>query len=304
MELDRRNFLISASVAAAALAANPVWAAEYVKPANKNVKWGVSTNIWDQTKAPYGEILDNMKESGFIGIRLRGFPGILERWGVTQAQLHTELSKRGLHAITISFGLRDPDPAQRQQTLDSAREAIKFLKDFGANHLVVFSPSRKPENLTPEAFKNMCERCNQIGEVAGEMGFTAGLHNHMGQMVQTPEEVDRFMATTDPKLFGLSPDTAHLHLGGSDVVHVLETYKHRIRFLDYKDAKRNAPSFKDSIVDLGDGEVDFPGCHRVLKSVDYRGWVCVDLDTARLGPLQDYKRCGDYVVSKLEPIYL
>jgi inosose dehydratase len=304
MKMDRRNFLASVPVVAAGLAATPSVAAQYARPANKNIKWGVSTNIWDQTKAPYPEILDNMKESGFIGIRLRGFPGILERWGVTQAQLHSELSKRGLQAITISFGLRDPDPGQRQQVLDSAREAIKFLKDFGANHLVVFSPGRKPETRTPEAFKALCERCNQIGEIAGEFGFTAGLHNHMGQMVQTPEEVDHFMAMTDPKLFGLSPDTAHLHLGGSDVVHVLNTYKHRIRFLDYKDAKRNAPSFRDAICDLGDGEIDFPACHRVLKSVNYRGWVCVDLDTARLGPLEDYKRCGDYVVSKLQPIYL
>lgn len=302
--MDRRYFLGSAPVAALGLAGMPSFADEYIKPANRNIKWGVSTNIWDQTKAPYPEILDNMKESGFIGIRLRGFPGILERWGITQAQLHTELSRRGLHAITISFGLRDPDPAQRQQILDSAREAIAFLRDFGANHLVVFSPSRKAANMTPDAFKNLCERCNQIGEVAGEMGFTAGLHNHMGQMVQTPEEVDRFMAMTDPKLFGLSPDTAHLHLGGSDVVQVLDRYKHRIHFLDYKDAKRNAPTFKESIVDLGDGEIDFPGCHRVLKSVSYRGWVCVDLDTARLGPLQDYKRCGDYVVNKLQPIYM
>jgi inosose dehydratase len=304
MKMNRRNFLASAPVAAAALEANPSWAAAYTRPANKNIEWGVSTNIWDQTKAPYAEILDNMKESGFIGIRLRGFPGILERWGLTQAQLHTELSKRGLQAITISFGLRDPDPAQRQQVLDSAREAIKFLKDFGASHLVVFSPGRKPETGTSEAFKALCERCNQIGEVASEMGFTAGLHNHMGEMVQTPEEVDRFMAMTNPKLFGLSPDTAHLHLGGSDVVHVLETYKNRIRFLDYKDAKRNAANFRDAICDLGDGEINFPACHRVLKSVDYRGWVCVDLDTARLGPLEDYKRCGDYVVDKLQPIYL
>ena len=51
-------------------------------------------------------------------------------------------------------------------------------------------------------------------------------------------------------------------------------------------------------------EIDFPACHRILKSVHYRGWVCVDLDTARLGPLADYKRCGDYVVNKLQPIYL
>jgi inosose dehydratase len=304
MKIQRRDFLASVPAVAAGLATNPLFAAEYTKPANKNIKWAVSTNIWDQTKAPYAETLDDMKESGFTGVRLRGFPHILERWGLTQAQLYNELSKRGLQAVTISYDLRDLDPAQRQRVLDSAREAMKFLHDFGANHLVVFSPGRKPETGTPEAFKALCERCNQIGEAAGEMGFTAGLHNHMGEMVQTPEEVDRFMAMTDPKLFGLSPDTAHLHLGGSDVPQILDRYKNRIRFLDYKDAKRNAANFHESIVDLGDGEIDFPACHRILKSVHYRGWVCVDLDTARLGPLADYKRCGDYVVNKLQPIYL
>ena len=50
--------------------------------------------------------------------------------------------------------------------------------------------------------------------------------------------------------------------------------------------------FFSSIYDLGDGEVDFPACHRVLKSVNYRGWICVDLDTARNGPRADFKRCG------------
>jgi len=116
----------------------------------------------------------------------------------------------------------------------------------------------------------------------------------------------------------------------------LEKYKDRIHFLDYKDAKRPAPvvaaatpaavaagggagnaaaagvataaptrgaGFIQNIYDLGDGEVDFPGCHRVLKSKKYKGWICVDLDTARLGPMADYERCGAYVVKKLEPIY-
>jgi len=62
--------------------------------------------------------------------------------------------------------------------------------------------------------------------------------------------------------------------------------------------------FIQNIYDLGDGEVDFPACHKVLKSVKYKGWICVDLDISRLGPMADYKRCDAYVVSKLEPIYL
>jgi inosose dehydratase len=324
MNISRRHVLATVPALSIGLAtANSFPAASEPALTNKNVKWAVSTNIWTHSKGPFTNVLDVMKQTGFTGVRLTGFPHILENYGLTEAQLQTEMSKRDLHVVTISFSGPLYDPAQRQQVLDSARRAMTFLKDFGASHLVVFSPNRhKPEANAPGAFKEFCDRCNQIGEAAGEMGFTAGLHNHMDQMVQTQEEVDRFMSMTDPKLFGLSPDTAHLYLGGCDVVGTLQRYKHRIRFLDYKDAKWTTPTqdwiepngvvvpkdtptarFLNSIYDLGDGSVDFPGCHRVLKSVNYQGWICVDLDSARRGPLADYQRCTDYIVKNLQPIY-
>lgn len=319
MKMNRRNFLASVPALSATLAAGARL------PTNQNVRWALSSALWRHLPpCPFTNILDVMKETGFIGIRLAGFPRLLEQYGLTEAQMHREVSKRNLYVVTISWSGPLHDPAQRQRVLESARTAMKFLADFGANHLVVFSPGRaQPGADSPAAFRELCARCNQIGELAGEMGFTAGLHNHMGQMVQSQEEVDRFMATTDPKLFGLSPDTAHLYLAGCDVVGTLDRYKHRIHFLDYKDAKWTTPGkdwvlpngqvlakdsemarFYASIYDLGDGGVDFPGCHRVLKSVNYRGWICVDLDTARQGPLASYERCGAYVVKTLQPIYL
>jgi len=324
MNMDRRNFLTSVGALSAAMAAGDILPAQaYTQPANQNLKWAVSTNIWTHSKGPFTNVLDDMKETGFIGLRLTGFPHVLDRYGLTEASLQRELSKRGLHLVTISFNGPLQDPTKRKEVLDSARRAMTFLKEFGANHLVVFSPDRKPETSTPAAFKALCESCNQIGEVAGEMGFTAGLHNHMGQMVQTQAEVDRFMAMTDPKLFGLSPDTAHLQLAGCDVVGTFKRYIHRMHFMDYKDAKWTTPTkdwvepngkvipkdsqlarFLNSIYDLGDGAVDFPGCHRVLKSVNHKGWICVDLDSARLGPVADYERCGNYIVNKLQPIYM
>jgi inosose dehydratase len=116
------------------------------------------------------------------------------------------------------------------------------------------------------------------------------------------------MAMTDPKLFYFSPDTAHLHLGGCDVVKTIDKYKQRLMMADYKDAKRlqgaKPNSFdRESIFDLGDGEIDFQGCHRVLKSIAFKGWLVVDLDIARQGPRVSYERCGAYVINRLEPIY-
>jgi inosose dehydratase len=126
-------------------------------------------------------------------------------------------------------------------------------------------------------------------------------------MVETQDELDRCMKLTDPKLFHFSPDTAHLHLAGFDVAKTLDRYQDRLMLADYKDAKRPAGQGdifdRNTIFDLGDGDIDFPACHRVLKSIAYRGWLIVDLDIAREGPRASYQRCGRYVVDKLEPVY-
>jgi len=318
--MNRRAFLAQLSILSAAVAnAASRW------PANRNVKWAVSLGLWSHLPpCPFTDILDVMKETRFLGMRITGFDGFLQQYKLTLARLHRELSRRDLHIVTISFGGPLHDPAQRGKVLESARNAMTFLADFGANHLVVFPPGRGSLQATPPGMmREIATRCNQIGELAGEMGFTAGLHNHLGEMVQTQAEVDQFMSMTDPKLFGLSPDTAHLHLAGCNVVSTFKRYKNRIRFMDYKDAKWTTPSrdwvewngkalarespearFFSSIYDLGDGEVDFPGCHHILKDVKYRGWICVDLDTARRGPLISYQRSGTYIVRALEPIYL
>src|ERR1019366_5559037 len=102
--------------------------------------------------------------------------------------------------------------------------------------------------------ETMCRFYNRLGEAAGEMGFRAGLHNHLGQMVQDPGEIDRCMELTDPRLFHFSPDTAHVHLTGGDVAAVLNKHKSRVMLADYKDARRagSEKDFRNSIFDLGD----------------------------------------------------
>jgi sugar phosphate isomerase/epimerase len=291
----------------ALLAATLVRAATRL-PANRNVKWGLGSNLWNSfPRVPFTDILDIMKDTGFIGLRLTQFPQILETYNITAAQMQKEASKRGCRIVTISFNGPTHDPASRSDVIAKARIAMNFLKEFDAHHLVVFSPNRA-NGAREGAFTAMCECFNEIGRVAGEMGFKAGLHNHMGQIVQTPAEVDRCMATTDPKLFHFSPDTAHLHLAGCDVVKTLDKHKQRLMLADYKDAKRQENAKPDTfdrntIFDLGDGEIDFPGCHAVLKSISYQGWLIVDLDIARQGPRSSYERCGAYVVNKIESVY-
>ncbi|MEO7144764.1 MAG: TIM barrel protein [Bryobacteraceae bacterium] len=317
MTIERRTFLASLSAVLVSAAGR--------LPANKNVKWALSAGLWSHyPHGPFTDILDVMRDTGFIGIRLTGYPGILNTYHTTTAEIQRETAKRNLQVVTISFGGPVNDPSQHKKVVAKAREAMNFLKNFDAHYLVVFPPGRtKPGQDADAGFRAMCKGFDLIGEAANEMGFQAGVHNHMGEMVQTPEEVDRCMQLTDPKLFNFAPDTGHLYLGGCDVVKMYQKYKHRLVFMDYKDARWTTPTadvvqpdghvdkkdsenakFFDSIYDLGDGDIDFPGCHRILKQIGYKGWICVDLDRTRKGPRASYEHCGNYIVNRLEPIYL
>ncbi len=314
--MQRRVFLSTLSAALASAAAR--------LPANRNIKWAVSAGLWSHyPQSPFTDILDVMRDTGFIGVRLTGYPGILKTYSMTASQLEREVSKRNLYVATISFGGPVNDAAQHKAVVAKAREAMTFLQGFGAKHLVVFPPGRmKPGSDVEAGFRSMCEGFNRIGEAANEMGFQAGVHNHLDEMVQGPEEVDKCMAMTDPKLFNFSPDTGHLHLGGCDVVQMYQKHKRRLIFMDYKDARWTTPTadlvlpngkvhkkdsseakFFESIYDLGDGDINFPACHRILKEIQYKGWNCVDLDFTRNGPRASYERSGKYIVDKLEPIY-
>ena len=314
--MKRRTFLAS-------IAATLASAADKL-PANRNIKWALSAGLWSHyPPGPIADMLDVMKDTGFIGVRLTGYPGILKTYNLTASQLEKEISKRNLSVVTISFGGPVNNASKHKEVIAKAREAMNFLKGFGASHLVVFPPDRSLRGQDPDvAFRSMCTGFNLIGEAAGEMGFTAGVHNHLGEMVQGPDEVARCMQLTDPKLFHFAPDTAHLHLAGCDVVKTFEKYKNRLIFMDYKDARWTQPAadltlpngksfgknsedakFFESIYDLGDGDIDFPSCHRILKDLNYKGWICVDLDRTRNGPRASYQRCGRYIVNRLEPIY-
>src|SRR6516162_3112206 len=111
-------------------------------PANKNVRWALGANLWNSfPRVPFTDILDVMKDTGFIGIRMTQFPQILKTYNITAPELRKEATKRGCHIITISYNGPTYDPAKRSEVVASAKTAMTFLKEFDAKHLVVFSPT-------------------------------------------------------------------------------------------------------------------------------------------------------------------
>jgi len=297
---------------------------------DRNLKWAVSMFLWTSTQwkdnepAPWREMLDVIKDTGFDGFRLTGWPQSLKRYGIEVEALEKELSRRGLRIATVSWGGPADVPAQHARLEESAREVCRFLNRFGTTELVVFSPGRPNKVLVREHMRRACEFYDRLGDICAGYGTRAGLHNHsQGQLVESQDEVELMLKLTDPKRFHWAPDTIHLYIGGCDVVGLFEKYGHRLIFMDYVDCKytyagedlpvpngavekagsHNA-TFMLSNKDLGDGVIDFPALHRVLKKNRYKGWICIDHHYTPVSPRHSFTKCRKYIREKLEPIYL
>ena len=95
-------------------------------------------------------------------------------------------------------------------------------------------------------------------------------------------------------------------MGGGDPVRIIEKYKHRVVYLHYKDLRayhRDLRGYLDNVIELGRGVIPFPEIHRILNGIQYKGWITIDLDNARVSPLESAKINRAYIDQVLTPIY-
>ncbi|MGH9722670.1 MAG: sugar phosphate isomerase/epimerase family protein, partial [Bryobacteraceae bacterium] len=325
MESNRRAFLKTVAGALAGLKGR----IEAAAPADRNIRWAVSSFLWTSTQwkedgsARFTGMLDVIKDVGLDGFRLNAWPQTLERYGMPAPLLEKELSKRGLRLATLSFGGQASDAAAHPKIEANAHEACKFLKSFGSDLLTVFAPSRPNKVLVREHLRVACEFWNRLGDLCATYGIRAGQHNHsQGQLVESQDEVELMLRLTDPKRFNWSPDTVHLYLGGCNIPELFTKYGHRLVSMDFVDAKylyatkdlvlpngkvekagtQNA-TFMLCNQDYGDGEVNLPALMRVLKKNRFRGWITIDHHYTPVSPQHSFTRCRKYIQEKLDPIY-
>src|ERR1700758_1355646 len=101
-------------------------------PANRKVKWGLGSNLWNYfPRVPFTDILDVMRDTGFIGFCLPPLPPTPQNNHHTPAaQMQKEAQRRGCQIVTISFNGAAHDPAKRADVVASAKTAMNFLKEF------------------------------------------------------------------------------------------------------------------------------------------------------------------------------
>ncbi|TJZ91281.1 myo-inosose-2 dehydratase [Paracoccus gahaiensis] len=127
--------------------------------------------------------------------------------------------------------------------------------------------------------------------MAGQ-GVTLAYHHHMGTVVESPDDIDAFMAATGPATHLLF-DAGHCTFGGGDPQAVLRRHAARVAHFHAKNIRRPVTdrvraeglSFLQGVMAgaftvPGDpeGAIEFEPLLRILADVDYEGWLVIEAE--------------------------
>lgn len=291
---------------------------------NAPCSWGVMEFDLQGKTMGFAAVLDEMKETGYVGTELGD-------WGFMPthpAMLKQELSARGLSLVSAFVPVALKDPATHQAGVETALRTAHLLAGVaGSAPFIVLSdengkdPYRtmnagriKPgQGMSGDEWMAFTEGVQLIAEaVRREAGLRLVFHHHCAGFIETPAEIDRLMALTDADLVGLCLDTGHCRFGGGDPLAVLQRHYRRIWHVHFKDCQPKVAessrtegwdyfeSVRNGIFcELGRGEVDFPALKAALDKNEYKGWIVVEQDVlpGMGAPKESASRNRDYLKS-------
>jgi sugar phosphate isomerase/epimerase len=141
----------------------------------------------------------------------------------------------------------------------------------------------------------------EAAEVLQAEGIRAGLHNHVGSLIETEYEIEYVLQQIGPSLLGASFDIGHLEWVGIPSAAFLEKYRDRLVDIHIKDldldiaaASRSKPtpyydvSDQRFFLEPGLGDIDLPSALKALGD-DFGGWIIIEVDRPSMEPFESAK---------------
>jgi inosose dehydratase len=168
--------------------------------------------------------------------------------------------------------------------------------------------AKRPRFASDALWKAYAERLNAFGaHLKKTYGITLAYHHHMGAYVESPEDLDRLMALTDPASVGLLYDTGHAYFGGATepdlllkkhVARVVHVHCKDVRPKVIAQARNDGWSFLNGVLNgtftvPGDGVIDYDAILKTLHAAGYQGWLVVEAEQdPALAPSYAYAQKG------------
>ncbi len=196
------------------------------------ISWGVCEVPGWGYQLPVDRVLTEMAAAGFTHTELGAF-GYLP---TEPARLRSTLDSHGLSLLGgfVPLVLHDPDRAAEARA--EAHRWAELIGGAGGQFFVTCAVSHsdhwRQEPLTDPEWASLCDSLAEIDALAGAHGLRQVFHSHFGSVVETDAELARVLEGSE---VWLVLDTAHLTLGGTDVLRLLDRYAHRVGLVHLKD---------------------------------------------------------------------
>ena len=272
--------------------------------AKDKVKLGIAPIAWTNDDLPelgsentFQQCVSEMALAGYTGSEVGN------KYPKDPVELHKYLDIRGVEICNAWFSTLFTSEAP-EVTYAAFVEHRDFLHAMGAKVIGCSEQGNSIQGTTLPIFeqkpiytdaewKAVTEGMNHLAELAEEKGMKVSFHHHMGTGVQTPQEIDRFMAETNDNVYLLF-DSGHLAYSEGSVeaaYDVLRKHIDRTVHVHLKDirtevidqVKANKLSFLEGVkmgtfTVPGDGAIDFGPIFDILDEANYEGWMVVEAE--------------------------
>lgn len=162
--------------------------------------------------------------------------------------------------------------------------SMQWTAAFGKEYMWV--------NVNGKDFDTYCRQVNEQVKAAARWGVKVALHNHLGSLVETQEQLDEFMKRCPGAYLLL--DAGHLAVAGGDVLKSADMYYDRLVAVHVKGWQMTNPDAKEwfnrgYFCEIGGGNFPVPN-EELVKYLVGRGfdkWIMIEHDTHLQDSLKD-----------------
>ena len=258
--------------------------------------WGV----WfpsDPQQTPWHRFMDEIVEAGYEWTELGPY-GYLP---TDLPTLRRELSSRGLK-VTGTFAMANvEEPSLWGELERQVLGAGERLAALDAKYLVLIDDTYTdlftgeaiaPKRLDENAWERFIETTHRVADIARDrFGLQLVFHPHAETHVEYEDQIEAFLAQTDPDRVSICFDTGHHAYRGGDPINFMRRHHNRIPYLHLKSIDPEiqkqveaegipfAEAVKmDMFVEPSRGAVDFLAFRDLLQEIDYNGYAIVEQD--------------------------
>jgi inosose dehydratase len=266
-----------------------------------SIRFGVSPIAWindDMPElggdTPLEQVLAEARGLGFEGIELGGkFPRDPPTLSALLARFQLALVGGWYSAslLTRSAG----------EEIAALQAHLELLKALGCRVFILAETSNaihgdraRPLSATPRLnradWAHFGAKLTEVADAVAAAGLRLAYHHHLGTVVESGEDIERFLESTGPSV-GLTVDTGHAALGGVDAVSLIREHPLRVAHVHAKDIRgkvfrkieSEGGSFLRGVLEgiftvPGDGDLDFRTVMQALGKIGYSGWIIVEAE--------------------------